>query len=748
LSEQQVFNRTQRGTGPGNVGDRVTDDLIRDVLSGRFAPPYFLEELAAAAEDQGFRATVNRNRLYILTPYNPSFTEAMKRTAFTRWVRGLGWEIVPAPVVLDQVASIADSVYGTSLAPVWRAVVERQDGAVRQTLATADVVLLSDYAVYVNGEELVVARPGIYYDGSDTYMFFVELGARAIRDFLFGVRYHLQLPARKPARRRLAEKVVQHVMQGSHVLGAGVADLAYVNGMLYSDFLEFASAAPAPPGPVPDPSPPGKRLYPFQLASLYFMEELMEGRGVIVGDEMGLGKTVQALAYARLHPELRPILIVVPSSLRANWEREAREWLPEEADHIQTVYSGKDQIHADASIVIVSYDLFAKDPDKYVAIHPRLVVFDESHYIKNERAKRTKAAINLSEQLSGSTFILLSGTPIVNSATDIFPQLLVVGALTKRDKKWFYSTFAKEETVQTSRGLIVVYRGFRNVNELYRFLRRSGVLIRRRKSQVLGQLPDKRRYPLLVNVDRGKYAEEVRRKLREFLERHKDRLDAVRPAMLLAEMNFSRQVAARLKAGAAGEIVANMAMSEGKVVVFTYHREPAKLLAENVAKHLGEEYSRYYVDHITGETPAPRRQQIVDAFSRAERAILYVNIRAGGVGLNLQSARVGVFFELDWTPAAIKQAEDRLHRIGQESDVDIYFIIAQGTIEESMYRLVAYKDEAIQASLDPDTVREIFLEELGRVGLDANEFLAKVKGRARKTEKRREGRRARRRSNT
>lgn len=133
--------------------------------------------------------------------------------------------------------------------------------------------------------------------------------------------------------------------------------------------------------------PKGLTLYPFQEIGVQEIERL-DGR-CLLADEQGLGKTIQAIAYLKMHPELRPAVVVVPASLKLNWKKEFKKWLPNE--DVEVVF-GKCAALRGEKIVVINYDILMDYLDMFDAMEPKIVIFDEVHYCKSLKAKRTKAA--------------------------------------------------------------------------------------------------------------------------------------------------------------------------------------------------------------------------------------------------------------------------------------------------------------------------------------------------------------------
>jgi len=162
-------------------------------------------------------------------------------------------------------------------------------------------------------------------------------------------------------------------------------------------------------------------LFPYQELGVAFLEETPY-KGAVVADAPGLGKTIQTLAWMSLHTELRPVLIIVPASVKLNWAREITKWLPSE--QAQVIMTGKDIIDPKVGIYIINYELFWRKEAAFKHIKPAITVFDECTYLKERKAKRTQAAIALGKR---SKYVLgLSGTPIINRPIEFFNILNLI----------------------------------------------------------------------------------------------------------------------------------------------------------------------------------------------------------------------------------------------------------------------------------------------------------------------------------
>ena len=430
----------------------------------------------------------------------------------------------------------------------------------------------------------------------------------------------------------------------------------------------------------------GGELHPFQRAGVRYA---LERRRTFIADEQGLGKTVQALTALEAD-EAFPALVICPASMKLMWEREANKWLSRRKVALLEGRSGAGwpEEADEADIIVLNYDILEAHEAKLTARGFKAVVFDESHYVKNPSARRTKAAFRLVESLDKDVLRLaLTGTPILNRAEELVAQLRVIGRL---------------KEFGTGAGLSRRFRNPGSDDRLHWNLR-AHCYVRRTKQQVLPQLPAKQRetIPVLLSNERDyRLAEQDvitwLRGLPLDFKTVESKVAAAMRAEQLVRLNELRQLAARGKLPTALAWIEDFLESGEPLVVFAEHIEIQKAVLERFPDAL----------QILGSDSTARRQDAVDAFQRHDGPQLIVcSLKAASQGITLTRASNVAFLELDWTPARHAQAEDRLHRIGQESAVNAWYLLAPDSIDETMSEVLERK-KALIGSVTDGQVRD------------------------------------------
>jgi SNF2 family DNA or RNA helicase len=428
----------------------------------------------------------------------------------------------------------------------------------------------------------------------------------------------------------------------------------------------------------------GGELRPFQRAGVRYA---LTQRRTFLADEQGLGKTVQALAALEADGAF-PAVVICPASLKLTWEREAAHWLPHRSTAVVSGRSAKGwrASGADAAdIVILNYDIVDGHVTRLGEQGLQAAVFDESHYCKEPRAKRTKACLALARRVQADGLKLaLTGTPILNRPKELVSQLRLIGRL---DEFGSGAAMARR------------FKGSDALERLHWHLR-AHCYVRRVKADVLPQLPPKRQVTIPVSLDNEAEYRLAERNVVDWLRTQpldlrelKTKVAAALRNERLVQLNKLRQLAGRGKLAAALAWLDDFVESGEPLVVFADHVELQHALVER--------FEAAGAVHVLGSDDARARDEAVTAFQDPDGPqVIVCSLRAAGQGLTLTRASNVAFLELDWTPARLAQAEDRCHRIGQASAVTAWYLLAPDTIDETMADLLAAKRGVIGAVTD------------------------------------------------
>ena len=439
------------------------------------------------------------------------------------------------------------------------------------------------------------------------------------------------------------------------------------------------------------------------------------GFGGILADEMGLGKSLQTIYFIQKlleeDPESR-FLIVCPTSLVYNWEKEFEKFAPKLS---YKVFSGsknnrkKELTTYEGNIYITSYGLLREDLDIYQEKNFKVMIIDEAQNIKNPTAGLTKATKSIHAQ----TKMALTGTPIENSVVElwsIFDFIMpgFLSSLLKFQQKYKVKDF-DEETNNLLNHLKEQVRPF---------------ILRRKKNDVIAELPEKIENNIFIDLKEEQkkiYAAEVLSVEEKMNEMISNGGFAKSKMMILSLLTRLRQICIDpgivLEDYTGGssklenliEILKEVTQSGHKVLLFTSF----KTALEKVKDLLDEEGISNYT--IAGDVPSKKRQMLVDAFNKDQTSVFLIMLKSGGTGLNLTSADIVIHLDLWWNPQAEAQATDRTHRIGQTKNVEVIKLICKGTIEEKILELQKKKkilsDKILSGEMDDSSYLNSLNEE-------------------------------------
>lgn len=415
-----------------------------------------------------------------------------------------------------------------------------------------------------------------------------------------------------------------------------------------------------------------RNLYPFQEDGIKF--GISRGGRCLIADDMGLGKTIQALGIVDYYRSEWPLLIVCPSSMRYQWEEEIHNNLPTVPCHnIYVLTKGNEHIE-NVKVLIASYDLMCKQKNVLKSIHFNVIIMDESHCLKNNRTQRTKAALELIK--NSKRVILLSGTPALSRPAELYTQIYAILPSAFRSFTLFGIRYCEGKKDKYGWN----FGGSSNLEELKLFLE-TRFMIRRLKSEVVTQLPDKIRQVVMLNNDNvdassdsmNVYADKLKSEKLKGMERR---------GTLLSY--FAETGRAKIKAICT--YIAGLLSDGKKFLCFAHHADVIKGICRTL-----EENETYYIV-IDGAVNSEERKLLCDRFQLEDKfKVAVLSIKAANTGLTLTAAQLVVFTELFWNPGELIQAEDRAHRIGQRDSVLVQYLVARGTADDYIWPLIQSK---------------------------------------------------------
>ncbi len=473
-------------------------------------------------------------------------------------------------------------------------------------------------------------------------------------------------------------------------------------------------------------------LRPYQNHGLAWLAHLYElGMGGVLADDMGLGKTVQTLAHLhRLHKlrspggeglgtvthtgkqtpspqpsSLRrggqpPSLIIAPTSVLSNWQREAERFAPmlKIYRHHGSVRSSNAKAFDNADVVLTSYPLLQRDEKMLAEIEWNVVVFDEAQTLKNAKAKTYQSAQSLKAQQR----IALTGTPMENHLGELWAiyNVLIPGLLGDLDG---FNRIFRHPIEQRADG--------EQMTKLKARIR--AFILRRGRDQVLDELPPKTEYTRWIELEsvQADMYESLRTAIHEDIRKVIDKkglkqstihiLDALlKLRQVCCDPRLVKLPGAAARATGAGSAKLDWLrthvpelMEEGrKVLIFSQFTSMLALIADM----LNEQKIEFAL--LTGDTLD--RDTPIDQFQSGKVSVFLLSLKAGGVGLNLTAADTVIHYDPWWNPAVEAQATARAHRMGQDKPVIVTKLVAKGTLEERMLTMLARKRDLAAALLD------------------------------------------------
>lgn len=428
--------------------------------------------------------------------------------------------------------------------------------------------------------------------------------------------------------------------------------------------------------------------FPYQEEDVRKVEDF-DLRALIAG-EMGVGKSLEALLACHDHPLLRPIIVVCPKSLKLNWAREAKIHIGMKSEILEGPAPSCKKIPYKRDLYIINYDILEKWLPYLKLLNPKVIVADECHYLKSlgNKIKRVVAFRELCKDVPH--ILALSGTPLVNRPVELWNIINILKPKLFKSRRQYLDEYC--EPTFTRWG--VQYNGATNLDKLNKILL-DNLMVRRLKKDVLKELPPKSRYVVPLPLDKPQEYKAANQDFLKWLKEHDPKkVKKAKRAQSLVKMGYLKRLAAELKLKSVFEWIDNfLENSEGKLLLFCTHKSILNAI-----------YDRYIKQSvfIDGSVSSVDRQKAVDTFQKSTWCRLFAgNIKAAGTGLTLTAASTVAFVELNWVPGNMTQCEDRVHRIGQTSNkVQIYYLVAAGTIEEKLCEILQKKQKVLDAILD------------------------------------------------
>lgn len=481
----------------------------------------------------------------------------------------------------------------------------------------------------------------------------------------------------------------------------GLATRVEAAAVKIADALQVASTASTSDANFDHLLPEGQNAYPFQTAGV---EYALKTRRCLIADEMGLGKTIQALLTIEASGSF-PAVVVCPATLKGNWVREINLRLPGRSVTVLSGRTANPRAVKGFDFVVVNYDILAWWTETLAGAGFNALVLDESHYAKEAKSKRTKAAIQLAQSIpSTGVRLCLTGTPILNRPKELVAQLQildrladVVGADKRNPAGAFLYRYCGPETVHIGRGkTATTFNGATNLSELNEKLRRT-CYVRRQREEVLG-LKNTRRNQIALSLN-GALAdyERAEENIIGYIRDELGTAAAIKAARaeILVRLNTLRRLSEVAKINATIEWVNDWLESypTKSIIVFAEHVEAQAALVHAFpgAAHI-----------LAGEKDVEAQKEI---FQSGKARVIVCSLKAAREGHTLTAASDVVFTSLGWTPGGLQQAEDRANRIGQVADqVYAWQLFAVDTIDEEIARLIEFKRSVSNAVINGEEV--------------------------------------------
>ena len=446
-------------------------------------------------------------------------------------------------------------------------------------------------------------------------------------------------------------------------------------------------------------------LYPYQAEGALFA--VRAGR-VLIGDEMGLGKTIQAIAAAEIlarHFGVSRVLVICPTSLKYQWQSEIARFSGRQGKNAARVLSGgraqrQKDYAADDFCKITNYEKLKPDLDLIADWAPELVIVDEAQRVKNWNTIAARAL----KRIDSAYAIVLTGTPLENKLEELISIVQFVDQH-RLGPTW---KLLHEHQLKDEGGRVTGYTGLEKIGETL-----APVMIRRRKHEVLKQLPERTDQNFLVPMTelQMSYHQENAEVVSKIVQRWRKTKflsdkDQRRLTCALQNMRMScnstylldQESDHGVKADELAALFDDLfAQPDAKAVVFSQWTRTQDIVIRRLEAR-GFGYVSFH-----GGVPSEKRPALIERFRDDPACRVFLSTDAGSTGLNLQHASTLINMDLPWNPAILEQRISRIHRMGQKRPVQIVNFVAKGTIEEGMLSVLAFKRSLSAGILDGGT---------------------------------------------
>ncbi len=442
-------------------------------------------------------------------------------------------------------------------------------------------------------------------------------------------------------------------------------------------------------------------LRPYQLNGYQWMYKNAKlGFGCLIADDMGLGKTLQVLTVLLKFKQegflkKKKALIIVPTTLLTNWQKEIEKFTPDLKPHIYHGQKRKLDV-SKSDLIITTYGIVRSETEKFQETKWHSIVIDEAQNIKNPGTNQTKAI----KKLKSDVKIAMSGTPVENRLSEYWSILDYTNKGYLGSLKKFTKEFARPIQIDRDKEKADI---FRKITQPF--------ILRRLKSdkKIIKDLPKKienNQYCSLTKEQAAIYQNVVN----YIMKRIESSEGITRKGLVLKLITALKQICnhpyqflkkGKLKVELSGKsmllfnILENIYDNNEKTLIFTQYKVMGELLAQLIQEHFSTKPL-----FLHGGTSRKKRDQMVNDFQDQRNIKTFIlSLKAGGTGLNLTAARNVIHYDLWWNPAVEAQATDRAYRIGQKENVMVYRLLTKGTFEEKIEEMLKIKKELVKLTV-------------------------------------------------